>query len=136
MRRLTLEEPGAYIKNKRDTIVERIKINAFIWIAISIIQIFLGICLNMFILIVGTINLYSAFSDLDYAKAYAKNSVGIIKKVKPVGEIIFMFIYNLAFGGGVGVFGIIFYLAYVRNYVLRNENIFLEIEKQYSSLKK
>ncbi len=127
-----LSKPCANIKNKRDSIIKRIKINALIWIIIALIQIFLGIFINMFIIIVGTINLYLAFLDFDYAKAYAINSVGIVKQVKPVGEIIFMFIYNLVFGGVIGVFGIIFYLIAVRNYVLRNENIFLEIEKQYS----
>ena len=136
MRRLALSESCDYIKNIRDTFIKRIKINSTVWIIIAVIQIFLGIYKDMFISIVGIINLYSAFLDLDYVNAYAANSVGIIKKVKSIREIIFMFIYNVVFGAGIGVFGIIFYFVYVRHYVLKNENIFLEIEKQYSLLKK
>lgn len=117
-----------------DTITQRIKTNGIIWIVIAGIQILMGISFNWILLIVGVLNLISSIQDLNYSKAFADNPVGIVAKMKPLGGAIVVLIYNLVIGGIIGVVGSIYYLIAVRGFVLENEQAFLEIENQHSSI--
>ncbi|MBR2080985.1 MAG: hypothetical protein IKC50_06330 [Oscillospiraceae bacterium] len=114
-----------------DVITQRIKINAIIWLVIGCIQIMLGLSVNWLLIVVGSLNLITAFKDLNYSQSFPKNPVGIVANVTPLTSAIVTLIYNLIFGGVIGVAGSIYYLLGVRGYVLENERAFLEIENQY-----
>lgn len=55
---------------------------------------------------------------------------GIIDKIKPLTVAIIVLIYNIVFGGILGVAGSIYYLVGIRSFVLNNENEFRVLEKQ------
>ena len=107
---------------------ERLKINAIIWIVIGAIQILLGLFTQWVLLIVGTLNIISAFIDLNYSSKVLHNPKGIISWVKPLIGPILTLIYNLFFGGVIGVVGSIYYLIAIRGFVMENKHQFQIIE--------
>lgn len=115
-----------------DVISKRIRTNGIIWIAVGLLQIFLGIFINWILIIVGVLNLISSSQDLKYSKTFPKNPVGIVSKVEPLILPIIVLIYNFFIGGVIGVVGSIYYLVAVRGYVLENKQIFCEIEKKHN----
>lgn len=110
------------------TIAQRFQTNGIIWIVISAIQIILGISVDWFFLIVGVLNLISSIQNINYGKAFSLDPVGVVNKVKPLTGPIITFIYNLVFGGIIGIVGSIYYFVAIRGFVLENEKAFLEIE--------
>ncbi len=104
----------------------RYKLGAVIWIVIAISQIIIGINSEWFIALVGGINLYSAITDITYSKTLLTNPVGVVDKERPLVESLISLCYNAAFGGVVGVLGVAYYLAAIRNFVLQNEQIFAD----------
>lgn len=113
---------------------ERVKTNAIIWIVIGAIQILCGLVVQWWLLIVGILNLVTGISDIKYSSTVIQNPRGIVNRVKPLGGPIFTLIYNLFFGGVIGVAGSIYYLVGVRGFVLENECAFLEAENQNDSV--
>ena len=115
-----------------ETITQRIRINAIIWIVIASLQLLIGLFSWewLVLLIVGGLNLYSALDDLKYCKSFPEKPVGIVNKVKPLTGDIITLIYNLVFGGIIGVAGSIYYLIAVRGYVMENEKAFLALEEE------
>lgn len=109
---------------------ERVKTNAIIWIVIASLQLLLSIFVNWSFLIVGIINLISAISDLNYSKSVLQNSAGIVDKVKSLVGPIVTLVYNLLFGGVIGVAGSIYYLVAVRGFVMENESAFRLLENR------
>ena len=114
-----------------DVITKRIKTNGIIWVVIAAIQIMMGLAGAIWVLIVGILNMVSALQDLNYCSEFPKRPVGIVAKMRPITGDIITLLYNLIFGGVIGVVGSIYYLVSVRGYVLENEKTFLEIENQY-----
>lgn len=117
--------------NARDLVTkfsERVKTNAIIWIVIGALQILLGIYVQWVLLIVGVLNLITAIVDLNYSKSVLQNPVGIVNRVKSLVGPILILIYNLIFGGVIGVAGSIYYLVAVRGFVMENEPHFQAIE--------
>lgn len=108
---------------------ERVRTNAIIWIVIGSIQILLGIYVQGVSFIVGILNLIAAISSLNYSKSVLQSPKGIVGHVKSLVSPILTLIYNLVFGGVIGVAGSIYYLVAVRGFVMENELHFLEIEK-------
>ena len=88
---------------------ERLMMNAIVWIVISIIQIILGLCVHWVFLIVGVLNLVSAIKDIRYSRSVLRNPKGIVAQVEPLVGPILTLIYNLIFGGVIGVVGPIYY---------------------------
>lgn len=107
---------------------ERVKTNAIIWIVIGSIQILLGLYIQWVLLIVGVLNIITAISDFSYSKNVLQNPKGIVDRVKSLVGPILTLIYNLVFGGVIGVAGSIYYLVGVRGFVMENEPHFKAIE--------
>lgn len=98
----------------------KMKTNGIIWICIAAVQILLGIFVNWILLIIGGLNLFSAIGDIKYSGGVLKNPAGIIKKFEPLAGPIVVLVYNLIFGGAIGVIGSIYYLVGIRSFVLSN----------------
>lgn len=107
---------------------ERVKTNAVIWIVIGALQILLGLYVQWVLLIVGALNLITAITDFNYSKNVLQNPKGIVSRVKSLVGPILTLIYNLIFGGVIGIAGSIYYLVAVRGFVMENEPHFQAIE--------
>lgn len=112
------------------TLSERYKINAIIWFIIAGIQVILGITINWILLIVAALNIVAAVQDLNYSKNILIQPQGIVNKEKPLVGSIAVLVYNLFFGGILGVAGSIYYLVGIRNFVMTNANAFMALEQQ------
>ena len=112
------------------TLSERYKINAIIWFIIAGIQVILGITINWILLIVAALNIVAAVQDLNYSKNILIQPQGIVNKEKPLVGSIAVLVYNLFFGGILGVAGSIYYLVGIRNFVMKNANAFMALEQQ------
>lgn len=112
------------------TLSERYKINGIIWFIIAGIQVILGITINWILLIVAALNIVAAVQDLNYSKNILIQPQGIVNKEKPLVGSIAVLVYNLFFGGILGVAGSIYYLVGIRNFVMTNANAFMALEQQ------
>lgn len=106
----------------------RLMINGIIWIGIAAIQIVAGLCGAWPVLIVGVLNVISAILDMRISRRIRKYPVGIVRRFKPLVEPIIVLIYNLLIGGLIGVIGSIYYLVFIRGFVMENQSQFLELE--------
>ena len=113
-----------------EEISAKMQTNGIIWCVIAGIQILVGVSYSSFMLIVGVLNLISAIDDLRSSKSFLSNPIGIVDKVKPVTGAVIALVYNLLIGGVIGCIGSIYYFLAIREYVMKNESIFLEIERQ------
>lgn len=106
------------------------KMNGTIWIIVAAIQIIFSLILSDYwlFLIVGVLNLISGIQDIVFSNSMLTNYKGIVDKVKPLAGPIITLIYNLIFGGVLGVAGSIYYLVGIRNFVMTNENAFRSLE--------
>lgn len=104
-----------------NTLSKRVNINGIIWLVIGIVQILGGLFLNWFLLIVGVLNIISSVQDIQYSKTMLENPTGIVEKFEPIIGPIIVTIYNLVFGGVIGVIGSIFYFIAIRSYVMENK---------------
>lgn len=106
----------------------KVKTNGIIWICIAGLQLLLGITINWVLLIVGVLNLVSGIQDINFSKAVVQKPIGIIKKFEPLTAPIIALVYNLIFGGVIGIAGSIYYLVAIRSFVMENKTAFAEIE--------
>ncbi len=113
-------------------LANKVKINGIIWLCIAGVQIILGITFNWILLIIGALNIYSGIQNLQYSNTVIENPTGIVQRFEPLTSPIITLIYNLLFGGVIGVVGSIYYLACIRGFVLNNRQAFEEIEAQAS----
>ena len=116
-----------------DTICQRLQINGIIWIVIGSVQIYIGLTVQWFVMVIGLLNILCAIVDLTIAKNFPQKPVGLIKRSKPLAGHIFILIYNLFVGGVIGVVGSIYYLLAVRQYVITNEAAFRKLEEPYAT---
>ena len=114
-----------------EEISAKMQTNGIIWCVIAGIQILVGVSYSSFMLIIGVLNLISAIDDMRSSKSFLSNPIGIVDKVKPVTGAVIALVYNLLIGGVIGCIGSIYYFLAIREYVMKNESIFLEIERQY-----
>lgn len=121
----TLASPSELVKK----LSEKVKINGIIWLVIGIVQIILGLLVNWGFLIVGTLNIISSVQDIGYSKSVLEHPVGIRDRFSRLAGPIITLIYNLLFGGVIGVIGSIYYFAGIRAFVMAHEADFMEIEK-------
>ena len=98
---------------------QRINTNAIIWLVIGIIQ-----TLSIFFAIVGILNIISAVRSLKYSKAILINPTGIVQNYVPVFGSVIVLLYNIFFGGIIGVIGSIYYLIFIRGFVMENRDYF------------
>lgn len=127
-------------KHTIEILAEKIKISVIIWSVIAGLQIVLGF-FNMFIfenitngLIffgIAALNIFAAYKDYQFSNTILSMPIGIVGKFQPLTSYIITLIYNLIFGGVIGVAGTIYDLT-IRNYVMTNATAFLSIEEQFS----
>ena len=72
-------------------------------------------------MIVGVLNIISAIQDIIFSGKMLKNPNGIVDKVRPLVGAILILIYNVIFGGVLGVAGSIYYLVGIRNFVMKTK---------------
>jgi len=125
--------------NLLQTLSVRLKTEATIWTVIGVLQILIGVvnaAIGNFALavvaIVGIINLVNTTKQRKYSQAVLTNPVGIVARFRPVGGYIFNLIWNLIFGGVIGVVGNI-YTFTIRNFVLSNEQGFNQLEAGFQT---
>ena len=111
-----------------NTLSSRLNTNGIIWIIIGALQILGGIFINWVLLIVGTLNIISSIQDINYSKELLKNTNGIVERFEPLTGPVITLIYNLVFGGVIGVVGSLYYFFAIRNYVLENKTAFKNLE--------
>ncbi len=112
------------------TLSQRLNTNGIIWLVIGILQIFGGIFINWFLLIVGVLNIISAVQDMQYSKTMLENPTGIVAKFEPLTGPIITLVYNLVIGGVIGVVGSIYYFFAIRNYVMENRQLFASLDEE------
>lgn len=148
----TLPETSPVLK-----LSEKIKIEAMVWIIIAVIQVVIGIYeinlgnqLNDFwltrgegnfyifygvvLLIVAVINIIISIMKFSRAAEITFSPVGICDEFLPIGGRIGNLIYNILFGGIIGIVGSIFGFV-TRSYVVNNQAAFAAIEFEYKQHK-
>ena len=119
---------GNYGVNDRsalvNTLAQRVNTNGIIWLVIGILQVLGGLLLHWGLLIVGVLNVVSSVQDMQYSKTLPDNPVGIVEKFEPVTGPVITLIYNLIFGGIIGVIGSIYYFVQIREFVMQNKAAF------------
>lgn len=141
-------QPQVVPGNQLNELSGKIRLEAIIWSVVASLQIVSAIVLfflfldypegysNLIsaisLLVIAVLNIKSASSDFKYSKQILTNPVGIVEKYTPTNGIIATLIYNLLFGGLLGVVGSIFGFV-TRNYVMSNINVFKYIEVMHNS---
>ncbi len=120
-------------RNLLNELSHRYQINGIIWIVVAAIQLFLGLFFFWIYLIVGGINMVWAIQDMNYSKSVLNNPVGIVGKVRPLTNPIISLVYNVMFGGIIGIAGSIYYLTGIRSFVMNNESAFARIGTEYTN---
>lgn len=128
-------------KNPIEILSEKIKISAIIWSVIAGLQIIIGF-INFTVLFetssglilwgIAALNAFAAYKDYKYSKEITYRPVGIVAQYQPITSYIITLIYNLIFGGVIGVAGSIYDLT-VRNYVMTNVGVFNDIENSFNA---
>ena len=118
-----------------ETLSARYRINGIIWIVIAALQLLLGLIYLMewslsglWISGVGVLNLLSAVRDLQNSRRIMIDPTGIVASCQPLTSTIIAMVYNTVVGGFIGVAGNIYYLIFIRGFVLRNKEAFLAME--------
>ena len=106
------------------TLSNRIKTNGTIWFAVAVVQIIVGILCNFLILIVGILNIINAVRDLKYSNTILTQPTEIIQNFEKIGPPLIVLIYNLLFGGIVGIAGSLYYFFAIRSFVMDNQSYF------------
>ncbi len=106
------------------TLSQRMHTNGVIWLVIGILQILGGLLFSWFLVAVGALNIVSSIQDMSYSKELLHGPSGIVAKFEPVTGPIITLVYNLVFGGLVGVVGSIYYFVAIRNYVMEHKQFF------------
>lgn len=106
-----------------ETLAQRLQTNAVIWLVIGILQILGGLFINWFLLIVGVLNIISSVNDMKYSKELRQSPQKIVERFEPLTGPVITMVYNLVFGGVIGVIGSIYYLTSIRSYVMEHKEI-------------
>ena len=125
----------------------KIRTEAKIWKIVAIVQVVIGaltIIINLvngliesalygvLILVVAFLNFKSSKKDLAYANEIVTNPTGIVSKYEPLKDLIATLVYNVIFGGVLGVVACVFGFI-TRKFVVDNKQEFLNIENSYNN---
>lgn len=113
-----------------NTLSQRLNTNGIIWLVIGALQILGGLFIDWVLLIVGVLNILSAIDDMNYSKTLLTNPTGLMKRFEPLTGPIITLVYNLVFGGVIGVAGSIYYLVAIRNFVMEHKAAFSSLDRQ------
>lgn len=128
----------------------KVHANAIIWLVIASLQVLIGffnlaigialvldydygttnVITGIFVLIVAVMNYVVAARDMKYSKRILNQPTGIVARFTPIGGYIGTLIYNIFFGGIIGIAGSVYGLV-IRNFVISNSQYFESIEQQY-----
>ena len=75
-----------------------------------------GFATGIWTLVVGILNVYSGYKDFTYSKDLLKKPVAIISRYESATPIVVALIYNLIFGGIIGIVGSLYEIS-IRNFV-------------------
>ena len=136
------EELNENQKSTLNTLYNKMTTAIKFWKAVSILQ-FIGaafyLLLSLFVSfgyitnvlalgVIGFLNWRASSSEFEFLESIKKKPVGIVKHFEPITSLIITFIYNLIFGGIIGIIGsALDFLS--RSYVMDNRNAFIEIEQ-------
>lgn len=110
------------LKKVANELAEKEKLAAIIWLVIGIMQ-----CLSFACIIAGVWNIYAAITRFKQAEAVKNPWPGIVNSYdKWQSNIIISIVINVIFGGVVGAVGGLYDLFVVRDFVLKNKEIFNE----------
>ena len=138
-----VEEPEWIIKE----LISKIKIEAIMWLVIACIQAVLGLIyfaiasdsgdeyytfLGIAIMIVAGMNISFSIKAFTFAKEVYIEPVGVLERYAPIGKPLGSLIYNILFGGLIGVIASI-YAFVIRNFVITHEMEFYKIEEDYKT---
>ena len=129
---------AAPTQNLVASLASKVKINGIIWVIIGSIQLLAALvfCTDLdwymteaiTFLIIGALNIANAVRDFKYSKTVIQSPIGIVEKFQPIGGAIVTLIYNVLFGGLIGIAGSIYYFI-MRNFVMKNAEQFKAIEQ-------
>ena len=88
----------------------------------------MAVTINWIFGIVGILNIISAINDLNYCKTVLTEHSGIIAKYEPITLPVITLIYNIIFGGIIGIAGSVYYIVGIRGYVLSHKSDFLKYD--------
>lgn len=127
----------------------KIRTQGIIWMIVCIIQYLAGILyfyaaidygfyvdepvylvMGIFMILVAAVNTVLCVTNFKYSQEILQRPIGILNKYMPVSGIIGMIIYNILFGGLVGIVGAI-YAFTVRSFVLTNQMLFAQKEREF-----
>ena len=146
-------QPYAAQENLLAKLSSKVNTNGIIWIVLASLQVIIGlyylvsgvimldsyyteesgivnIISGLVVLVVAALNFVSASRDIKYSKELLVRPVGIVANFTPLGRHIGVLVYNVLFGGIIGVVGSIVSLC-IRNFVLTNRNYFDTLESQF-----
>lgn len=118
---------------------DKVKVEAIIWISVAGLQYLLGLLFllfvsipyGIFLLIIAVLNTLFSVRSFKYCREVLVHPVGIVSKYEPIGGLIVTLIYNILFGGIIGVAGSIYGFV-LRSFVMSNRNQFMQIEMESS----
>ena len=126
---------GYYQANLIPLLAQKMRNLGTIWFTIGIFQVFIGLAcviwgirdyfdaaffiLPVLLLVVGISNIVGSMSDISYSDSIIDKPINITEKFCPMRPLVITMVYNLLFGGVVGVIGSIYAMT-VRNFVIAN----------------
>lgn len=138
-----------YYQPPRNIIQElskKVEIEGIIWTVVaglqyllSLIYIIIGldsydgewmIFYALLILAVAILNTFGAIQSFKFSKEVKMRPVGIIDRYEPMGARVANVVYNVLFGGIVGIAGSI-YGFFIRNFVITNKMEFWDIQNKF-----
>ena len=104
------------------SLAQRLYINGVIWLVVGILQVLMGLYVEWIFIVVGALNIASASGDMQYSRSLRTHPSGIVSRFRPLFRPIIVMIYNLFFGGVIGVGGSLYYFIAVRGFVMENRD--------------
>ena len=114
-----MDEQNSMSDAKLKTLADRVRINGIVWLVIGIMQLFF-----IYSIPLGLWNIYAAYTNLKVAKEMPIRRVGLVRVYEPIVSPIINLVLNLILGAGIGVIGSLYYLIFIRGYVLENRDYF------------
>lgn len=120
---------------------QKIRTEAFIWLAVACVQAILGVIAladerygGTTLLVICVLNVITAVGDLNFCQAVTARPIGVLQRYSSATGLIIALVYNLLFGGVIGVIGILFGFV-TRQYVMEHEAAFRALEEQHTNVK-
>ena len=119
-------DSSSYRKNDQhllEQLSQRANANGIIWLVIGIVQV-----ISVIGVLMGVFNIIGGLYYMKYSKTVLENPKGIVEQFEPLAGAIFSLVFNLIFGGVIGVVCIIYYLVSLRGLVMENRDYFEQFD--------